>query len=283
MAYITTTLGMKLADPATVQAFETVEVNADFIILENAILADRVDIAALTNGVGRGSRAIYYVADLDGVALITDEIEGDLCYIDEGNFYLQRNDADWVQVTAGTFVDAAARDAAFAKASAAYLVAGARARLTGTDRVSEYMGTAWIPMPRASFEPVAVASSGSGVISSSGAFADIPTVPITHDLVVPRACKAKITLMAGLNATTAGGGVGLGVKVSGATTVNPVLGAPDTIYFIAASASDRGNFTAIAIVDLVAGTNTISLQGRAIGSGSTRTCFAPSMLIEPLT
>ena len=48
MAYLAPTpvLGMKLADPATVQAFETVEVNADFMLLENGIKADRVRLAA---------------------------------------------------------------------------------------------------------------------------------------------------------------------------------------------------------------------------------------------
>jgi hypothetical protein len=50
VAYLTTTLGMKLADPTTIQQFETTQVNANFQALENAILADRGRLdAAETN------------------------------------------------------------------------------------------------------------------------------------------------------------------------------------------------------------------------------------------
>lgn len=37
MAYITTRLGMKLADPLTIQAFETAQVNANFLKLEEGL------------------------------------------------------------------------------------------------------------------------------------------------------------------------------------------------------------------------------------------------------
>lgn len=136
MAYIITPLGMKLADPLTVQAFETVVVNANFLTLEEAIGVEKLRIDGFSDGAARGTRATYFVTDLDGIDAISNEVEGDLCYVDEGNFYLQRDDAIWVQLTPATFVDAAARDAAFAKASAAYLVPGAQARI-GTD-VAEY-------------------------------------------------------------------------------------------------------------------------------------------------
>lgn len=46
MGYLpTTALGMKLADPSTIQAFETVQVNANFVALETGIVADRSRIS----------------------------------------------------------------------------------------------------------------------------------------------------------------------------------------------------------------------------------------------
>lgn len=55
MTYTTTTLGLQLAIPGTGQPFETTVVNANFGLLEAAVLADRSDIqeiqTQLTEGV----------------------------------------------------------------------------------------------------------------------------------------------------------------------------------------------------------------------------------------
>jgi hypothetical protein len=47
MSYIVTPdLGLELADPNTIQAFETTNVNSNFLLLEAGIMADRADIVA---------------------------------------------------------------------------------------------------------------------------------------------------------------------------------------------------------------------------------------------
>lgn len=68
MAYITTPdLGLELADPTTIQAFETTNVNSNFLLLEAGIVADRVrltaaegDITALeAQGAIRGTGTVW--------------------------------------------------------------------------------------------------------------------------------------------------------------------------------------------------------------------------------
>lgn len=64
MAYLpTTTLGQKLPDPSTVQAFETLQVNANAMALEDAILADR-------DRLGTGTVEEQIVAGLDARGFI---------------------------------------------------------------------------------------------------------------------------------------------------------------------------------------------------------------------
>lgn len=85
MAYITTPdLGLELADPTTIQAFETTNVNSNFLLLEAGIVADRVRISAeetksatLLAGAGRGTIAQYTVASLAALDAISTAVVGD--------------------------------------------------------------------------------------------------------------------------------------------------------------------------------------------------------------
>ena len=85
MAYITTPdLGLELADPMTIQAFETTNVNSNFLLLEAGIVADRVRISAEETksatqlaGPGRGTIAQWSVASLAALDVISTAIIGD--------------------------------------------------------------------------------------------------------------------------------------------------------------------------------------------------------------
>lgn len=85
MAYIVSPgFGMQLADPATIQAFETPVVNANFTKLEDGILVEQARITAglaeidvLQAGVGRGNLARESVVTPANLSAIADGIIGD--------------------------------------------------------------------------------------------------------------------------------------------------------------------------------------------------------------
>ncbi len=79
MAYIVTPgYGMQLADPATVQQFETSVVNADFLALENGILAEKSRIdTANTNITNLQSGAQKTVANIAALTAIATAVVGE--------------------------------------------------------------------------------------------------------------------------------------------------------------------------------------------------------------
>ncbi|MFZ2718177.1 MAG: hypothetical protein WAZ12_00065, partial [Candidatus Absconditicoccaceae bacterium] len=89
MGYITTPeFGMQLADPATIQAFETSVVNDNFLALENGIVVEQTritgvvaEVDVLQAGVGRGTLTSYTVASHAALDAITTAVPGDLAYI----------------------------------------------------------------------------------------------------------------------------------------------------------------------------------------------------------
>lgn len=133
MAYIVTPdLGLELADPATIQAFETPVVNENFLKLEAAIVA--------TSGL------IKRVADLNALAALslTGITSGTVVEVQELRALFMRNAAGsaWQQMTPSAFATTAARDTAYAKASGAFLVTGAQSVIAGWQRTTYY--TLWV-------------------------------------------------------------------------------------------------------------------------------------------
>lgn len=93
---------------------------------------------------------------------------GDLVYITEGAVYMRRFSTGWAQLNTAVFATTAARDTAYAKASGAYLVQGARCYITGlgdagTDFI--YTGSTWF-------------IAGGDVLLKAGAFS---TASLTID------------------------------------------------------------------------------------------------------
>lgn len=87
----------------------------------------------LAPGSERGTLSDYSVADLDGLAAITDMIAGDTVVVrSAANWTFIRNTANsaWAQNSIPTFATAAARDTEYAKAAGVYKVAGVQAFVT---------------------------------------------------------------------------------------------------------------------------------------------------------
>lgn len=86
------------------------------------------------------------VADFTALAALSTAVfrTGDVVYVVEGNVEMRRVGSSWVQVNTAVFADAATRDTAYAKASAAYRVVGAESRASATDNfVRTWNGTIW--------------------------------------------------------------------------------------------------------------------------------------------
>ena len=181
MSYIVTPdLGLELPDPLTIQPFETVNVNSNFLLLEAGIVADGVRLSAVEPKVTTlEARVTHRPADLDALAAIATGglLSGDLARVTEGGAVFVWTGAAWLQVTKAVFANAAARNTAFAKASAAYRP-GAVARVSTEffDRVYSAAGV-WNPSgpPKTLIAPSSVATTGGsatitdGVVVATGA------------------------------------------------------------------------------------------------------------------
>lgn len=172
MAYfITPDLGLELADPLTIQPFETPNVNSNFLLLEAGIVADRVRLLALETDVETlQDRVTVRVADFTALAAAAtgELLSGDLAYVTEGRVIMAWSGSTWFQVTTATFASAAARDTAYAKASAAYRVAGAKSALTSIpDNEFVYTGSAWVPASPGAIAIRVVRASNTPALSTA--------------------------------------------------------------------------------------------------------------------
>ena len=91
------------------------------------------------------ARSTFGVADLDALAALATAslLPGALAYVTEGAVFYSWNGTIWVQRGVATFASTTVRDTAYAKASAAYLVAGVEAVDTSSGLTYERGASAW--------------------------------------------------------------------------------------------------------------------------------------------
>lgn len=98
--------------------------------------------AALANSVQTAlNKHPYSVADLTALAALTTIPTGSIAQVTEGGALFRYTGSSWIQATTAVFASTAARDTAYAKASGAYRVAEALARVGSL--TYRYTGTAW--------------------------------------------------------------------------------------------------------------------------------------------
>lgn len=251
--------------------------------LENLLNPIIVAVNGVADGAGRGSRAIYYAADLNALPS-SGVLEGDLCHVDEGDFYMGRGDSAWTQVTTAFFTTTALRDTAYAKASGAYRVAGAESAVTATKILQRYDGTAW--KNASPVFPLTTANTTAGAVgtaTASGSFGSITTTPLTLALNPSVACRVRVTLRFGTYMNGVGSGFLYGVKVTGATTITPTATGLETGSFTSQAAmSGFAPVEHTVILSLNAGTNTLEAVVQIIGAGSTRNINNVIFMVEPV-
>jgi hypothetical protein len=136
--FVTPILSLQLANPGTGQAFETTVVNADFVLIDTAIGSDRTRLASLEGGAGRSGSTDYFVADFDALVALAAPVNGDSATVADGGELMSRVGGVWKQKTPAAFATANARDTAYAKGSAAFLVQGAQVWRTDNNWLEEY-------------------------------------------------------------------------------------------------------------------------------------------------
>ena len=171
--------------------------------LENLLNPLVTAITALELGAGRGSRVIYYAADLNALPASGFQ-EGDLCHVDEGDFYMARLDSAWAQVTTARFADLTAANTAFNKASAAYRT-GARIRLATTGMEFEYLALYNSVSNPMGANPAGWYPPDGTVIASS--FVDNSAAPVV--------ITSTATAVAGLSAIGVAPGTPVVIEVNG--------------------------------------------------------------------
>jgi hypothetical protein len=134
-------------------AYVTLPANATAIT--NAMITNITDRAKVL-----GVPTIW--ANLDVLSSITGMVEGDLVTVREGGAQWEYNGTTWVQKTQASFASAAARTSAYARASGAYLVAGARAYDSTQGLDYYYTGSAWVCTTAGLVPIVPTSVSGTG-------------------------------------------------------------------------------------------------------------------------
>lgn len=113
--------------------------------------------------------SVRNVADFDALPT-TGNSAGDLAVVREGNVIMIHNGTIWQQNNVATFASSGDRTTAYAKASGAYLINGAKSRITGElwDRRYVSATTAWTPFSGTHFPiyPTSVSGSGSAITGS---------------------------------------------------------------------------------------------------------------------
>lgn len=222
--YVTPDLGLELADPLTIQAFETVNVNDNFLTLEAGIVADRVRLSAAEPKItALEARVTQRPVDLDALAAVGTGslLSGDLARVTEGGALFFWAGTAWEQLSVAKFASTAARDTAYAKASAAYRVTGARSRVTTEGFVRVYGPTlTWVPdgFQQLPVKPTGVVggTESLGIVTVTAAATAVrldgifnaahgfPRYRIGFDLITSAAAGLNIRLAAGgVVATTA--------------------------------------------------------------------------------
>lgn len=127
--------------------------------------------AAMATGLqtALNNKGTYRTADLASLITLTGMTTGSLATVIEGGATFEWNGTIWVQKTRASFTSTSTRDAAYAKASAQFLVTGVAIATVGAQDCV-WNGTVWVNS--------AIRMSGApsnGVVASGAAFTNITT------------------------------------------------------------------------------------------------------------
>lgn len=304
MAYITTPdLGLELADPMTIQAFETTNVNSNFLLLEAGIVADRVRLTstearatALEAGAGRGDRARSVATNPTALSAISNALLGDRVRVTTPGTGIS---AFWAECIGGSGTGAdwtpvtdiiAATKANFDTFAAAWVAdldftfgVGQQLYLLDSGTQFVYTGSVWkAAAPGFLSVAASTANNTSGAVSS-GSMVTIPTIPCSASVALPVAQRAKVTIRFEFKATAVGSGIAIGAILTGATTFTP---AADTVFAPSVTSQNASAewapYTVVIDYSLNAGTTAVTVGAQIIGPGSTRSIRHIQLFVEPL-
>lgn len=157
-------------------------------------MQDSVQTALTTRAV-----RTYKPADLNALAAIVGMSANDLAVVGEGGAIFEYI-SGWVQITPARFATTAARDTAYAKASAGYRVAGASVHRTDTGWKEEWQTTAtagvagWLPVSGAKPSGSAIRTTDlAGGVSASLSAAVFDSAPVQRGVTWSSGQPTRLT------------------------------------------------------------------------------------------
>lgn len=141
-------------------------------------LRQRVGVLERRGGgslVGQLFPSPYVVADLDSLGVASNFIEGAWRHVDSLNVDFQVQDGVWVQRGVATVASTSDRDTEYAKASAAYRIAGVECLVTADLTTYRRVGSNWVKWhkPLAAWTPsITNVTIGNGTLSGFYSIAD---------------------------------------------------------------------------------------------------------------
>lgn len=154
---------------------------------------------------------------------------------------------------------------------------------TDTNILWRHNGAAWEIFGFGPFKSLQASSVTLGTVTSSGSLGALTGTSLSASLVTPVACRAKVSLSFQAWANAVGSGYTIGVAGSGATTITPAIGTPNTVAFSANAAIQPFTLSSQWFINVNAGTTLLNVVGQAQGAGGTRNIQFMNMLVEPVS
>lgn len=159
---------------------------------------------------------------------------------------------------------------------------GTTARLSTTGASFRRQAGAWVAGAGAAFTAAQAIANSGGTVTASPNFGALSGIAVSQAIVTPGACRAKVTLTFQFSANGAGTGAQLSVAGTGATTITPSNTGVQMVQAQQEVVGMTSTYSGSWFVNLNAGTTTLSVVGRIIGAGGTRSVANIVLLVEPV-
>lgn len=152
---------------------------------------------------------------------------------------------------------------------------------TDTNALWKYNGSTWGLFGIGPFKSTQTVANTGGTVTGAS-FAALTGISVSQNIVTGVPCRAKVTVMFQFSGNAVGTGAQISVAGSGATTITPSPTGVEMVQVQQAVAGQTSTYAGSWFLNLAAGTTTLSVVGRIIGVGGTRSIANIVLLVEPV-